>query len=890
MPQPFDPATIRIPAAVAILGNGLRVVAHRDRKAPIVAVHVAYRAGSREEPPGKHGLAHLFEHLMFSGSEHSQENYFLPLERIGAASINANATDDYTAYFVAVPADALDYALWMEAERMSCLAGALDQGTLDRQREVVRNELRQRQAEPYGRIAGLIRRHSYPREHPYAHHPYGSIEDLDNISLDDAARWFETGYGAASATVVIAGDVEPGDAIEQARRRFAAIPSGPLRPRRSPWLAKPERETRLQIHESNAAGRIYRVWNVPGLASPERASLELVCELLAGGELSRLFRRLVREARLATEVSVELQGRELSSQIALCATAAPDARLAELDSALAVELSRFASELPSNEEYEWARARIVSRFIRETQRVCGPRSKSDVLTAATLATEDPGTATAHLESMAELNAGAVAESAARWLDGTNLVIEVCPATRSRPRSRSIVHEGPPAFPAPTAFRWPEVAHARLENGLRVICIEREGGGPVELRLILETGAAAESPAVSGLTSLAMALMSRARTRPDGVGVGEELARLGSTFRGRAELEGGVIESSMMPDNLTIALSLLGRVVTNPEFEEIDLKQVKSRCAGMIRDEVARPLDLAVRSLPLLVYPDGHPYARPFSGSGTEEGIASVTAEQVRDFYSQWLRPNRATLIAVGPVKAREVIALLGRTLGVWPPSLNPSAEPMAPSIEFSRSRVGLIDRSGLAQAGIFAALPLPPQRDPNIDALTVADAILGGMFSSRLNLALRETHGWSYGAHSRMLHARFGGLWIVHAFVRPDRAADAMSEIQRQLRGLARQQSIGDAEFVRVRNHIVASLPAIYETNAQLAEALRDIVVHDLPDNYCAEMAGRLARLRPRDLSRACRRQFGAARVSWLIIGDAAQISPQVASSGFGAPEIIETG
>ena len=892
MAQPFDPATIRIPTTVAMLGNGLRVVVHRDRKSPIVGVHVAYRAGSREEAPGKYGLAHLFEHLMFSGSEHSRKNYFLPLERIGATSINANAADDYTAYFAAVPASALHYALWMEAERMSCLAGALDQSALDRQREVVRNELRQRQAEPYGRIAHLIRRYAYPPEHPYAHHPYGSLDDLDNISLDDAAGWLETGYGAANATVVIAGDVEPYDAIAQVRRRFETIAAGTPRPPRLPWLAKPERATRLQFDGNQAAGRIYRVWNVPELGSPDRAGLELVCELIAGGESSWLFRRLVQEAGLAAGVSAELQARELGSQIVLCVTVAPEARLEELDSALGAELSRFTSELFSNQELESARARIVSRFIRETERGCGPGSKAEVLAVATLATEDPGTATAHLERMAAPEARQIAEEAARWLDGTNLVIEVHPATRRRTQFKSIVHEGPPKLPDMVGFRWPEVKRSSLANGLRVIHIEREGSGPIELRLVLEPGAAAESPVVGGLTSLAVALLSRTCAPSDRVCVGAELGRLGAIFRGRSALDAGVIEISTMPDDLAFGLSLLGRVVTNPDFEELDLKQVKSRCAAIIRDEAARPLDLAMRCLPSLVYPDRHPYAQPFGGSGTEESLARLTAGQLRDFYSRWLRPNRATLIAVGPVNERELSAVLTQTLGAWEPSRNPIPEAIVPPTEFSdvdlRSRVALIDRPDVAQTGIFAAMRLPPHRDPNIEALTVANAALGGMFGSWLNLALREKHGWSYGVKSQMHHARFGGLWIIHAFVRSDRAGDAMHEMNRQLHRLTRQRSLHETEFVRVRDHLIASLPARYETNAQLTETLRDLVLHDLPDNYYAEMARRLAAQRLRDFTLVCRRQFDATHVAWLVIGDAARISPQVASAGLGTPEIID--
>ncbi len=428
MPKPFDPAGLRFDATVATLDNGLRVLVHRDRRSPFVAVHIAYRAGSREEPPAKYGLAHLFEHLMFSGSEHSPENYFTPLEQIGALSINANADDDCAAYFQMVPAGALDYALWMEAERMGCLIGALNQAALDRQRAVVRNELLERQVAPYGRIPDLIRRHSYPHDHPYAHHPYGRIDDLDSITLDDAARWYESRYGAASAAIVIAGDVEPAAAIDLAHRRFEAIRPSLSHPAPISSIARPAAPQRMQVAERHAASRIYRVWNVPATGSAECASLELACESLAGGESSRLFRRMVREARIATGVAIELQKRELGSQVVLSATAAPDSTLAALDAALDRELSHFVNEPPSEEERASARARIVARFIRETEHLCGPRSRSDLLASAALAGEPPEAATAHLGAIAAHTGHAIAETAAHWLDGRHLTIEVSRST------------------------------------------------------------------------------------------------------------------------------------------------------------------------------------------------------------------------------------------------------------------------------------------------------------------------------------------------------------------------------------------------------------------------------------------------------------------------------
>jgi zinc protease len=874
---PLDPATLRIPVEVATLDNGLRVVARRDRKSPIVAVHIAYRAGSREEPPGKHGLAHLFEHLMFSGSEHSPKNFFIPMERIGATSINAHVADDYAAYFATVPVAALDYVLWMEVERMSCLAAVLKQASLDRQRDIVGNELLQREAEPYGRAASLIRRDSYPRSHPYAHHPYGVLEDLDNIFLDDVLRWYETYYHPANATLVIAGDIEPHNAIENARRRFGPLASGPVNSQNvtGPVLAS---EARLTLHDEHAPPRIYRIWNAPGVASLECAEMELACEILAGGESSPLRKRMIEEIGLATNVSIEFEKRELGSQVILSAIAASGSRLSDLESELDAALSRLLGEMASERDCASAKARILARFLRETERVGGRSGKAYQIATLDLATGDPNFVGAHLERLASLDSRRVVESAARWLRGGGSS-EISLRQRDEPQLRAGQSRDtiPPAVPSVPTFRCPHVARVELDNGLRVIAGERPGTRMVELRLVFEYGAALDDLNESGLASVAMRLLGRIRMEENEGNLANALARDGSTFRARATLDGSSVEISTLPDHLANVLAFLRRVVITPEFDQSDLARAESDAIASIRDEAARPFDLALRVFPRLVYPDGHPYTQPFSGSGTEEGVARVTVERVRDFYSRSMCANRATVIAIGPVEASVMVAQVKRALEDWRPSSELSTQPPIPKFEGRRSEaISLIDRRGMAQAAIFAALVLPPHQDPDIDGLIVADAILGGTFNSRLNLAFREQSGWSYGAYSRMFHARHGGLWIAYSFVHRDRAVAALEEMRRQLPTATQGHPIDDLEFASARDHLIATLPARYETNDQLADALQEAVLHDLPDDYHANFASRLAHLHPQDFRAECARWINEANITWIVIGEAERLQAEM--------------
>jgi predicted Zn-dependent peptidase len=421
---PIDWKAACVPARAARLSNGLAVVTHRDARSPLVAIHVAYRAGSREEPESRAGLAHLCEHLMFTGTSAAPGSYFAPFERIGATWMNAYVREDYSAYFATVPAWALEFALRMEADRMGHLAAALDDEKIARQREVVRNELRQRAGDRYGRVPAAIASLAHRPGHPYAHPPDGVLEQLDNISTDDVRNWIETRHCAGNAAVVIAGAVEPGSAIDLVRRHFESLPGGSgLVDRADGANPAIEGSRRRTIIEQGGQSRLYLAWNGPRFASSDLAAYQLACEVFASGKASRLWRALERQ-RLAVDVTFETRPREFGSQAVLATTARAGVPLAAIEAAAERALEEFARDGADPAEVDAARLRIFARLVRGLERVGGPESKSDVLGLAAMLVGEPQAFDAWITAFAAAEPEAVAAAARRWLGRNRAVVEV----------------------------------------------------------------------------------------------------------------------------------------------------------------------------------------------------------------------------------------------------------------------------------------------------------------------------------------------------------------------------------------------------------------------------------------------------------------------------------
>jgi zinc protease len=305
-PRPAPLPSIDIPFEKYVLANGLTLIVHEDHKAPVVAVNVWYHVGSKDERPGRTGFAHLFEHLMFNGSENHNDEWFRPLEAAGATKVNGTTWLDRTNYFQNVPTSAVDLTLWMESDRMGHLLGAIDKAKLDEQRGVVQNEKRQGDNRPYGKVDELITTSTYPAGHPYSWETIGSMDDLNAASLDDVKEWFRTYYGAANAVLVVAGDITVADAKARVEKYFGDIPSGPVIKRQEEWIAKMTGTRRAMLQDNVPQARIYKVWNIPGYKQRDFTLMDMAADLLAGGKNSRLYKRLVYTDRTATNVTASV--------------------------------------------------------------------------------------------------------------------------------------------------------------------------------------------------------------------------------------------------------------------------------------------------------------------------------------------------------------------------------------------------------------------------------------------------------------------------------------------------------------------------------------------------------------------------------------------------------
>ncbi len=404
---------LAIPCEEFVLDNGLKLIVHEDHKTPVVAVNLWYHVGSKNEKRGKTGFAHLFEHLMFGGSEHLPGSYIEAMERVGATDLNGTTSEDRTNYFENVPTSALDFALFAEADRMGYFP--INQEVLDLQRGVVKNEKQQGDNQPYAIVEDLVVRATYPASHPYDHTVIGEMEDLDAASLDDVRHWFETYYTPSNAVLTIAGDIRPEQAREKVLRYFGDIAPGPPVSHYGSWIAKRAGSLRESVEDRVPQARVYKVWNVPGYGTAAADKLRLAAGILSSGKTSRLYKRLVYDDQIATHVAAYLDEREIGSQFVVVATARQGTDIGVVESAVNEELDRFLQDGPTERELTRLRTQGYANFVRGIERIGGFGGKSDILATNQTYLGSPHGYKQRLHNLEHATTEGVRAAAREWL-------------------------------------------------------------------------------------------------------------------------------------------------------------------------------------------------------------------------------------------------------------------------------------------------------------------------------------------------------------------------------------------------------------------------------------------------------------------------------------------
>ena len=876
---------VDIPYQKFVLDNGLTLIVHEDHKAPIVAVNLWYHVGSKNEKPGKTGFAHLFEHLMFGGSQHAPGVYIKPLEAVGATDLNGTTSFDRTNYFENVPTSALDFTLWMESDRMAYLD--LSQKTLDLQRGVVQNEKRQDENEPYDLTEEYIPENTYPAGHPYSWDVIGEMADLDAASFKDVQEWFKTYYGPSNVVLVLAGDIDAKTAKETVEKYFGSIPPGPPVTHQQVWIAKMTGTHRNVTQEHVPLARVYMVWNVPQYGSADADYLNLVSSCLGSGKSSRLYKRLIYDDQIASDVSVYNDSREIGGQFYIQVTARPGHNTDELEKAINEEMARFMKDGPTTDELQRAQTQYLANFLRGVERIGGFGGKSDRLAQCTVFTGDPGCYKNILKHVREATPEDLKSVANRWLSDGVYIADVMPFPDLKATGHDADRSKSPALGAPPELKLPKLQRATLSNGLKVILAERHDVPLVNFWMATDAGYAADQFAAPGTAKLTGTLLIDGTRTRNALEISDQTRSLGAQLSSYSNLDFSFVRLSALKTKLDPSLDLFADVILNPSLPEADFKREQKLQLDQISQEQKEPIPMALRVFPGLLYGKGHAYGNPLTGSGTAGSVQKISRDDLVKFHQTWYRPGNSTLVIVGDTTLAEITPMLNKLFADWKPGQVPAKNVSAVQLA-SKPAVYIVDKPGAGQSVILAGHVGPPPNTPQEIAIEAMNDDLGGTFGSRLNMNLREDKHWAYGAGSLLWAARAQRPFLIYAPVQTDKTKESLVEVNKEVRAILADRPVTAEELTRIQANETLSLPGSRETLNSVGSSIIELIQNRWPDDYYNTLAGKIRALKTSDLDAAAKQVVHPDNLVWVVVGDRAKIEAGVKELGIGEIKYID--
>lgn len=879
---------VNIPYKKYILDNGLTLIVHEDHKAPIAAFNIWYHVGSKNEKTGKTGFAHLFEHLMFNGSEHYNKDYFQLMESIGATDLNGTTNEDRTNYFETFPVSALDKVLWIESDRMGYLLGAIDSGKLTEQRGVVQNEKRQAENQPYAVAWELTTKNTYPAGHPYSWTVIGSMEDLEAASLNDVKDWFRKYYGPNNATVVIAGDVKVDEILEKVKKYFGDIPAnGPI-VKQSQWIAKMTGRHYQTAQDRVPQARLQMTWNIPSWGTKEMTQLNLLGAILTSGKTSRLYKRLVYDDQLTSNVFFYTDEKEIGGQFAIIVDAKPNVPLQKVEKIIDEEMNKVLTTGVTVAEVERAKTRYFSNLVKGMERIGGFGGKSDILAQSQTYGGDPE----HYKKVQDWTRNATAADlkkvANEWLTDGVYVLNILPFGEYSNTAVALNRNEQPALGTAPMPQFPDVKQFNLSNGLHVNLVERKDLPIVNMSLMVNAGYAADPAQLAGLANLTGSMIKEGTKTRSSLQLSDQLADLGASLSSYADLDNSYLVLSALKTNFDQSLNLFADVLLNPIFPQKDLNRVQNEQILNIRQEQVQPVLMGLRVLPALIYGKNHAYSKPFTGTGTEETVSRITRNDLINFHQSWFAPNNATLIVVGDVTENELRAKLDKSLVNWKerkvPAKNISDVALA-----EKPNVFILDKPDAIQSIIFAAEISPSAKDPDYEAMKIMNRILGGDFTSRVNMNLREDKHWSYGSGTFNMDAQGPGFFIAYAPVQTDKTKESIVELQKELSDYVGTKPVTQEEFDKAKKNALLQLPGSWETNYSIMSALQNTISYNRGAEYLKKYPMLLQNMTVSDVKKAAGKVVQPGHLIWVIVGDKTKIEKGISDLNLGSIHYLDS-
>jgi zinc protease len=874
------------------LPNGLEVILHEDHTTPVVGVNIWYKVGSKNEKPGRTGFAHLFEHLMFQGSQHHDDEYFGPIEKLGA-QINGSTAPDRTNYYETLPSNALELALWLESDRMGFLVPALSQKKLDNQRDVVKNERRQSyDNRPYGQLHEAQLAALYPSDHPYHHSTIGSMADLSAASLEDVSTFFRTYYSPNNASLCIVGDINPAETKALVARYFGPLPRGPEVAKLKPSVPVLSESKHVKMTDRVSLPLVQLVWPTGPRGDADEQALDILSIVLGGlDKENRLFRALMYDRQIAAQVAAGHPASALAGEFTVTLLAQPGQAIEEMVKIADAEIERLKKEGPTEAEV------LKAQNTQESQLIVGLQSatrKADYLNSYNVEFNDPLAYKAEMVRLFKVTPADVKRVANQYLTAHRVRVDIVPGapTPRAPetevdRSKQTPLEKPeiaavkdtfdrsvmPKLGPNPRFTPPPVVRRKLSNGLEVLVAERHELPILTLNLVVKGGDVLVPNGKEGLASLTAELLTEGTKSLDSLELAGALSEIGASIQAHGGLESSTLSLTTLTKHTKRGLDLYTDVLLHPSFPEKELSRLRLERLAALKARLDRAEGISGVVFPRLLYGLEHPYGRP--DLGTPKTIAGLKRQDLVDFHKSLFLPNNASLIVVGDTTPDAIAATLEKALAdEWKRGNAPSHTLPEPPTARKPLTVYLVDKPAAAQSVLAVGQVGQPRGTPDYFPLTVMNAILGGQFSSRINLNLREDKGYSYGARSHFAFRIGPGPFEAGGSVQTAVTKEALIELLKEVTDITGKRPVTDKELAFARDRIIKGFPSKFETTFGVAGTLAELVIYKLPDDYFTTYQSKVEAVTGDDVNRVAKKYLDPEHMTILVVGDRSKIEP----------------
>jgi zinc protease len=888
------------------LPNGLQVILTEDHRLPLVGVDLWYHVGPVKERAGRTGFAHLFEHMMFEGSKHVGEKaHFKYLEAAGASDINGTTDFDRTNYFETLPSNQLELALWLESDRMGFLLDTLDREKLTNQRDVVRNERRQSvENQPYGLVDEALVQALFPKDHPYHANVIGSHADVEAARLEDIRQFFKQYYAPNNATIAIAGDIDKAKTKVLLEKYFGPIPKGPDVPKVDGVTPNITSEQRITITDTVQLPKVEFGWLTPQAFTPGDAEADFAAYILGGGKSSRLYQKLVYEQQIAQSTQCYNQSQALRSWTTCELVARPGVTAEQLEKAANDVINEFLQTGPTQGEIDRARNSTESRKIRGLQRVGGFGGVADELNYYNQYTGDPGylpkdiarynaLTIASLQKFAQSNLAQSQRVTVYGIPGKKVVDDVPRSPADTDASVKIQPEYSAEFDQAQAWRknppqpgpqpkltLPEPSTFTLANGLKVYLVESHNLPVMSASLVALAGSEGDSPKKPGVAGFAANMLTEGTANRTATQIADDTDQIGATLSKNAGNDNGFVRVSALSNVTDSALDLLADVSLHPSFSDKEIERIRKQRLTSLLQLKDQPVQVAISVAARALYGSDSPYG--YRSVGTEAAIKATTREDLVSFWQERYTPANSALVFAGDLTEKQARELAEKYFGSWSSKGTVSQPPATPAPP--TRHVILVDMPGAPQTAIFAAGIGVPRSSPDFAPLNVDNTMLGGLFSSRINMNLREQHGYTYGAFSTFQFMRGSGPFFAGASVRADVTGPAVRELFSELDRI-RTSPLTSDELKMSKDFLMRSLPGGFETAEETTGKVSDLFTYQLPLDYYRAYPEKIDAVTSEQAASVALKYIHPENMILIAVGDKAKIQPEIERLNLGPIE-----